>query len=160
MLKIGTEKRRQEPRVARRDRVIKTGVVLIGETTINCIVRDISITGARISFPTPILVPAVFSLRVSDGSTYPAVRRWMRGLEVGLEFTAAPSAAGNEGDARRAFEALAGLKTSITAHWLEIVRAERYFGDEALRQAAEAVETAHAQLKTRLQLHAFRTPSC
>jgi hypothetical protein len=149
----------QKPRNNQRDRVIKSALVLVGNTTFTCILRDISTSGARISFSTPMMLPKEFSLRLSDGSTYPAIRRWTRGLDVGLEFTAASSATGNEGQARRAAEALESLTASTEAKWLAIVRAERYFGDEALHQAVEAVEIAHEQLKAKLRLHIPKTPA-
>lgn len=148
----------RQPRAARRDQTVKSAHVLIGETALRCVVMDMSAAGARIAFASPVSLPSVLALRIRDGSTYPAVRRWSRGLEAGLEFTAPASPSGTEGHARRAQEALEMLRTSGTTGWLGILRAERYFGDEDLRQTAEAIEVAQEQLRLKLRQHASRPP--
>lgn len=148
----------QHPRVARREHTAKSAHVLIGDAAFKCVVLDLSAAGARISFASPVSLPEFFQLRIRDGSTYEARRRWSRGPQAGVEFTAAASASGDAGQARRALEALEGLQVAIAADWLKILRAERYFGDEALRQAVQDIEAAHERLREKLRPHTVAPP--
>jgi hypothetical protein len=123
----------------------------------DCIVLDISVSGARISFSTPAQVPEVVALRLRDGSTYPARRSWARGAELGLEFIGRVGASGDEGRIRRAWAALEAVQAADPVSWLQILQAERFFGDETLHQAAKAAEAAHMRLEAALRPHAVRT---
>lgn len=144
-------------RGAERDSVLKGASVTFGNSTLDCIVLNISISGARVSFATPVTIPKIVNLRLRDGSTYPAHRRWARGMDVGLEFTRAATARGDEGRIRRAWAALEAIQAADPFAWLGILRAERFFGDETLHQAAEAAEAAHMRLEAALRPHAVRT---
>ncbi|MBP0446817.1 PilZ domain-containing protein [Roseomonas sp. SSH11] len=140
-------------RRGRRDRVLKSAQVVFGGAAIDCVVLDISSNGARVSFSSPVEVPELLALRLNDGSTYPALRRWVRGTDMGLQFTGPVMASGDEGHLRRAHQAMEALRAARGMGWLEILRAERHFGDEALREAAHALEAAHQQLEAALMPH-------
>ena len=147
------------PRVDRRERMLKMGTVLVGDTTHTCTVRDMSTSGARIAFGTPVALPISFILQLRDGSTYSVVCRWARGLEAGVEFTAPPAATFDQGRVRSATEALEALQTLSLTDPAGILRTGRFFGDEHLRNAVEAFETAYELLTTTLRPHASRLPA-
>jgi PilZ domain len=154
----GFDETEGDKRGIRRDRVVKRAQVTFGNSVLDCIVLDISIAGARISFANPVPIPEAVALRLHDGSIYPARRRWARGTDMGLEFIGLSVADGNEGQLRQAAAAMQAVLVADPSGWLRILRAERYFGDETLRRAAEAAEAAHKRLAAALQPHAVRRP--
>jgi GGDEF domain-containing protein len=84
-----SENRRSE----RRHRVFKRGRIIFGDgfSTIDCMIRDLSQRGARISVEDQLSVPSRFSFAVLDsGEVYIAARRWQRGRSIGLEFLIDP----------------------------------------------------------------------
>lgn len=147
----GAERRRRTPRHG----VLWAAQVVFGQAVLDCIVLDISLGGARVRFGAAVTLPSHVALRLRDGTVYEAVPRWFRGTMVGLEFlgagTALPDA---HGVARRARAALRAVRASDPTGWLTLLQADRFFGDEALRQAAEAAERAHHRLQAALQAHA------
>lgn len=63
-------------------------VVLSDSTSIDCLIRDISVTGARLEFGGPTELPQAFLVFiVSSNQIMPAERAWQRGLAVGVHFT-------------------------------------------------------------------------
>ena len=83
-------------RSAKRQRVLKDGKIVFNSNSsvINCTIRDISETGARIICDNPGGVPDECRLvTLSDNVIRDAKVMWRRGDKVGLRFT---------GDARRA----------------------------------------------------------
>jgi len=85
----------QLPRSSIRRRALKEAkVVLTDWTVIDCVLRDISETGARIEFSGPTNLPEEFRLLiVSTNMLAPAVRAWQRGLSAGIRFTGPGQAA-------------------------------------------------------------------
>ena len=80
------ENRRRE----HRRRVLFRGKILLddGCSTIDCVIRDLSTHGARVTVQDNAAVPRSFSLAVLDtGRIVGAVRRWQHGQNVGLEFS-------------------------------------------------------------------------
>ena len=72
--------------------MLKRGQIIIanGISTIDCVVRDLSEHGARISVDDPIMLPESFSfMLVEDGIVYPAFKRWQQGKSIGIEFSEA-----------------------------------------------------------------------
>ena len=62
---------------------------LTGVPIIDCIVKDISVTGARVMVEVPEVLPDYFKLRVDadEIALFPNCRvRWRAGNEVGIEF--------------------------------------------------------------------------
>ncbi len=81
------ENRRRE----RRDRVLFRGRIILdgGVSTIDCVIRDLSPQGARVTVQDRAVVPRMLSLTVLDtGRVYNAIRRWQHGQTIGLEFSA------------------------------------------------------------------------
>ena len=143
-------------RVKHRDRTLRSAAVIAGASVWRCIVLDLSTSGARIAFASPVNLPVSFALRLRDGATYPAVKRWEKGLELGVQFTAPPDPSGDEGQVRRAAEALHGLSIDPATGSVAILRAERFLGDEHLRDAVEVFEQARERLIAVLRPHAAR----
>jgi len=80
----------EERRNARRQRVLKEGhiIMLDHQSVVNCTVRDVSDTGARLKCGEQLSVPREFLLRIGREATMrPARVTWRRGNEVGVVFT-------------------------------------------------------------------------
>ena len=79
----------QSRRSSTRRRALKAGkVVLTDWTVIDCTIRDMSDTGARLEFSGPTNLPEEFQLLiVSTNVLLPAARTWQRGLSSGVRFT-------------------------------------------------------------------------
>jgi hypothetical protein len=78
---------RKSERIERDDRAALMS--LTGTQIIECILRDISATGARISVAVPEVVPDYFKLKIEGqrGQLSPKCRvRWRSGNELGVEF--------------------------------------------------------------------------
>ncbi|HEY8610549.1 MAG TPA: PilZ domain-containing protein [Roseomonas sp.] len=81
-------------RRALRSRMIKRGQLVSGGASLNCVVLDLSRTGARIHLAAPSKLPEVVVLRLPDGALRNARRRWQRDADAGLEFFSVASAIG------------------------------------------------------------------
>lgn len=141
-------------RGARRKGVLLAARIDVQGTSLDCIVLDLSLRGARVQFGAPVALPEFVPLILRDGSRYDARRCWSRGNQVGLEFVSGASVTSNDAATRRARVVLERVAMADPAAWLPALRAERYFGDESLRQAAEAMEVAHLRLLAALRAHA------
>jgi PilZ domain-containing protein len=76
-----------ETRIALRHRVLKAGTIEFGSSVIDCMVRNLSITGAALEVSNQIGIPAKFILAVpDDGLLLPCkvVRR--TGYRIGVSF--------------------------------------------------------------------------
>jgi hypothetical protein len=76
-------------RIAQRQRVLKSGRVLAGDTgTFDVSVRDISATGAKLLCSTPRAIPDTIRLvMLNDGTMRPAKVMWRKEASLGIEFT-------------------------------------------------------------------------
>ncbi len=142
-----------------RRQVQRQGVLLaarleVSGSVLDCIVLDLSLRGARVQFGAPVNLPEDVRLVMRDGSRHEARRCWSRGNQVGLEFLGAAGVGVNEPARRRARTLLERVHASDPAAWLPALRAERYLGDESVRQAAEAAEVAYLRLLAALRDHA------
>lgn len=82
-----------EHRVARRQRVLKTGKILMPNnlSVIDCKVRDLSESGARIICGDQVSVPNAFRFIIpADNQQRNAEVKWRRGTEIGIQFTSEP----------------------------------------------------------------------
>jgi hypothetical protein len=58
-----------------------------GSSSIDCVVRDISSTGARLDVVSPIGIPEWFDLRMDrDGARYSSQVAWRSGKQIGVMF--------------------------------------------------------------------------
>jgi hypothetical protein len=83
-MKETTENRR---RVARQ-RILKGAQIIFkgGATTIDCTVRDISATGARLKVASPIGIPETFDLAVEGAPVGHCHVVWRKPDQIGVEF--------------------------------------------------------------------------
>lgn len=143
----GSNKRREA-----RKAFLKRAQVVFDGAGIDCIVENMSGSGARVRFNTPMPLPEVLALRFNDGTSYPARRRWAHGELAGLEFYGeSPEAEAERRHLARAVqEAVAAADLTEALHLLRNVW---FFGDEDLRRAAEAVELARVRFVSALTPH-------
>jgi diguanylate cyclase (GGDEF)-like protein len=82
--------RLEDRRREHRDRVLFRGRIILdgGFSTIDCVIRDLSSHGARVTVTGHAVIPRMLSFAVLDtGRTFDAIRRWQRGHSIGLEFS-------------------------------------------------------------------------
>jgi PilZ domain len=76
-----------ENRRAPRHNVLKVGVVKFGRHTVNCLVRNLSITGAAIEISSRTALPERFVLVVpGDGLHLPCHVAWRKEHRIGVAF--------------------------------------------------------------------------
>ena len=76
-----------ESRNAPRSSTKQKGTAIVsGGTEIACTIRDVSATGARLSFQNPTFLPRTFRLKFDDHDQRVTVM-WRRGLFAGVRFT-------------------------------------------------------------------------
>lgn len=76
-------------RSGQRRRMLKQGQIVtnLGQSTIDCLVRDISVGGARLKVANGLAVPGEFELLlVSEDARTPARVVWRKATEVGVRF--------------------------------------------------------------------------
>jgi hypothetical protein len=77
------EEHRGDPRI----RVLKTGLISFGGSTVDCAVRNVSETGAQIELQSPDGIPDRFTLLIkSDGLRHDCRVVWVRGKRIGVRF--------------------------------------------------------------------------
>ncbi|WP_225133131.1 MULTISPECIES: PilZ domain-containing protein [Bradyrhizobium] len=70
-------------------RILKGGQIVFGSLSVDCIVRDISATGARIQARGPFWFPDSFVLAIaSDGTSRPCHIVWRKDGQIGVAFYA------------------------------------------------------------------------
>jgi hypothetical protein len=86
------DSRPDEHRASPRRRNLKAGKAILSATTLlDCTVRDISDTGARLEFGAMATLPPEFKLHiVSTDQTIPVELTWQRGTTAGVRFKIVP----------------------------------------------------------------------
>ena len=56
------------------------------KSMMNCVVRDVSETGARVTVGEPYLIPTEFELAIKGSPARPARKVWVKQNEMGIEF--------------------------------------------------------------------------
>lgn len=129
----------REKRRSLRHSVLLSGQLSVGLSTFDCTVVDLSEVGAQVDFAIPVPLPEFVTLRVKNGSAYPARCRWVRGTRTGLEFTGA------------GFNVLRAFRDGHVVEGVRLLHAERFFDDEEVRQAAANLELALSRINTVLR---------
>lgn len=77
-----------ENRKSQRHRMLKGALIVFndGNSTINCVVRNLSETGALLRVDSPVGIPERFELKVSDGKAYAAIIVRRGSMEIGVSF--------------------------------------------------------------------------
>ncbi len=79
----------QDSRAEHRSRTLKRGQVRIdgGKSLIDCTIRDLTETGAKLRFEDVFPLPQQFDLFIVDAkAVWPARSAWQKGNEAGVEF--------------------------------------------------------------------------
>jgi PilZ domain len=87
---MSEEDENTELRIARRNKVLKAGKILIAGNlgVVDCTIRDMSETGARIVTGDQMAIPNAFRLVVPmDNIMREAIVKWRRGTLIGIAFT-------------------------------------------------------------------------
>ena len=141
-----------EQRHGNRKGFLKRAQVIDGGAVFDCVVENMSASGAKLRFGNPTSLPAAFALRFPDGTSHAARRRWSLGTAVGIEFEGDGPAA----EAERRHMAEAVREASLAADpaaVLRLLRGAWFFGDEALRRAAADLELAQVRFTAALAPH-------
>jgi hypothetical protein len=76
--------RRRQPRL----RALKSGRAILagGRSTFDCMIRNLSLIGAKVTFESTADIPPEFRLRLEDGTTHDCAVKWRSPREIGVEF--------------------------------------------------------------------------
>ena len=86
-LSISTYQRFMEGRAAPRKTVLMSGAIEFAGGTINCLVRNISISEAALDVSNPLDIPERFDLVFkADGTHIPCHVIWRQGEQIGVAF--------------------------------------------------------------------------
>ena len=141
-----------EHRHDNRKSFLKRAQIVVGGGMMDCVVENLSATGARVRLNGPSAVPETFALRFHDGSSHTARRRWSLGTSVGMEFEGAGPAA--EAERRHMVEAVREASLAADpAAMLALLHTAWFFGDETLRRAAADLHVAQVRFGTALAPH-------
>jgi PilZ domain len=77
-----------ENRRDRRQRVLKSGKISFsnGSFVVDCVIRNLSQTGAQLKVPTSVAIPDHFDFIEAGGKTRRAAVAWRRGDLMGVRF--------------------------------------------------------------------------
>lgn len=131
-----------------RQSVLKTAKVVADHGVFDCIVMDFSSKGARVLFGATTSLPEHVTIKLSDGTSYDAVCRWVRGEEAGFEFTADTSM--SLASRHLAWQAYERLLAEEYGPLTQLERAD-FLDDESVRVATVAVFAALVDLQTVLK---------
>jgi hypothetical protein len=126
--------------------VVKTAVLVTGDAVVDCMVLDLSTSGARVRLCDAADIPEDVTLKLTGGSRYCATRRWADDREMGFSITEPPfDLDTREKMAWRVYEdvRLHSIRRSIG-----LMKALDFFGDPAMRTQAEQVEEGLRRLET------------
>jgi hypothetical protein len=141
-----------EQRRGRRKGVLKRAQIVVDGVVFNCVVENLSATGAKLRLGVPTPLPEAFAVRFPDGTSHAARRSWSRGTTVGVAFEAGSPAA--EAEQRHLVEAVREASLAADpAAMLGLLRAAWFFGDETLRRAAADLELAQVRFTAALAPH-------
>jgi hypothetical protein len=76
----------ENSRVAPRQRILKAGSIEFGGGTIDCLVRNISATGAALEVASPVGIPAEFNLTISGTGKRTCRVVWVKDKRIGVTF--------------------------------------------------------------------------
>jgi hypothetical protein len=135
-------------RIDLRQAVLKGAQIIFGGSVIDCLVINVSESGARVRTAAMTQVPEHVILRFGGGASFAGTRRWARGLEIGLSLARIASLADEA--AELAWRLHDMVRATSVQEPLALLRARRFFDDLALRTAAEEAEAGLRRLESML----------
>ena len=76
----------EQPRALRKRTLIGARLLIDKTSSLDCTVRNISETGAKLVFATPTVTPDEFELEIADHGRFWARAAWRNGMAVGVQF--------------------------------------------------------------------------
>lgn len=145
-----------DQRAARRYSVIKGARILFDSTAIDCVLLNVSESGALVYTDAAATIPDHVTLQFAGDAIYQATRRWTRGTEIGFSLDSATAFPPDTTEtARNIYDMMCA---ATLAEPIRLLRAKRFFGDVTLQVAAEEAEAAMQRLRSALGMRA-RNPS-
>ena len=152
----GGEDDAENKRIAARQAVLKGAQLVFGASVIDCLVLNMSDTGARIRTGAVVFVPEELTLKMRGGASFAARTVWTRGVEIGLALAPVVSLPDEQAAlAWRLYDLVRGLDL---AEPLSLLGAQDFFGDLTLRNAAEQAEAGLRRLEILLASRARGRP--
>ena len=135
-------------RRARRERLLVRAQIVADGNFHDCILLDLTATGARIETMLPLALPDHFALRFSNGRQEVCERRWRVGQRMGLMFLRPDTAPDRS---RQAMAMLGVLDTVGHVSLFEALRRENYLQSAGLGEAVWRAESAFRAMEERLR---------
>ena len=86
----------KEREAERKKSLLQARICVNNSSTFDCLVRDISITGARLQFASPHVLPEAFDLEIpSRALTLRCQLQWRRGDALGVRFKGSKATGGS-----------------------------------------------------------------
>lgn len=78
----------EDSRTSQRRRTLKGGKIVVnnGFSTFDCVIRNLSDTGAKLAVASQIGIPELFQLALEDGRRLQCEVKWRRDGEIGVKF--------------------------------------------------------------------------
>jgi len=146
----------QAERRGMRNSVLRGVRIAFGQSAVDCIVLDVSATGARIRVPLNTAIPEYVTLLFSKGEVLSAERQWHRGDEAGFSFERTESLI--EEPKQTAIRIFAMVRAETIDEPMRLLRVNEFFGDPVLQAAAEEAEASLRRMKSALAHHAGPSP--
>jgi hypothetical protein len=133
-----------------RQRVFKAGKIIFGEadTTVDCLIRDESPAGLLVETDVFVEVPERVKIKIINGGTFLALRRWALGNKIGLEFI------GDRIYDSHTLVTMQGVLEVLQTHGIQqavqSLRIARFFYNEDIEEAAKEAEAATKRLEALL----------
>lgn len=142
--RLNSDNRRSDHRQS----VLKGAKMLFNDSIIDCLVISVSEVGARVRTAAIMPVPDRIILRLSDGATFTAVRRWTQGMETGFSFEGVASLP--DETLQIAWRIYEVIRAATIRDSLRLLEAASFFGDLALQNVAEQAEAGLRTLEKEL----------
>lgn len=141
-----------ERRGSARIPVIKSAKLQVGgelnESLYNCLVLDESATGVLIDLGSIFVLPEEMAIHMTGGTSHRARKCWAVGTKAGLEFIGGMMMSAEAAAAMD--KMLEMLRSEGFPATMAALRRQNFWGHEALREAAEAAQTAYDRLELML----------
>ena len=134
----------------KRQRVVKMGKIIFGvsDITVDCLICDETSSGLLVETETPVSIPDEVKIKLTNGGTFRASRRWAFGNKIGFEFIGTRI---NDSATSESMSAIYDiLQTQGITQALISLRRSRFFDNDELRRAAEDAEAATMRLEQML----------